>query len=177
MEGQRIDSKLMLFTVVLVLITLLLLNYLFENNSKKGVWDYNTITTAEYLIYSGDKVEDRQLYYNVEQIIKEYIASYEKVDSNEKTYIDYYKYLSKDYKKILTKKEYKEKAETFFNKFKTTYSSGYQNIDKNNILKELYKLDNNVFIGKVQSDYSENYGYIAVLLNEKTVQYEIIWIE
>ena len=83
MEGQRIDSKLMLFTVVLVLITLLLLNYLFKNNSKEKIWDYNNITTAEDIIYIGNKVEDRKIYYNIEQIVKDYITSYEVVDENE----------------------------------------------------------------------------------------------
>lgn len=177
MEGKRIDSKLMLFTVVLVLITLLLLNYLFKNNSKEKIWDYNNITTAEDIIYIGNKVEDRKIYYNIEQIVKDYITSYEVVDKNEKTYVDYYKYLSEDYKKVLNKKEYKKVAEHFFDKLKTTYSSGYKKIEKNNILKELFKLDNNLYLGKVQSDYSENYGYIAILFNEKSFQYEIVWIE
>lgn len=177
MEGQRIDSKLMLFTVVLVLITLLLLNYLFENNSKKGVWDYNEITTAESIIYQGERVVDRETYYTIEQIIRDYINSYEVYGDDTLTYKDYYNYLSKEYKKKINQKEYEVKAEDFFNKLKIIYNTGYEMIDNTNILKDLYKLDNNVYVGKVQSDYSNSYGYIAIQLNEQSLDYQILWIE
>ena len=177
MEGQRIDSKLMLFTVVLVLITLLLLNYLFENNSKKGVWDYKETTTAASVMYQGEKVEDREVYYTVEQIIRDYINSYDAYGDDAFTYKDYYNYLSKEYKKNISKKEYEVKAEEFFNKLKIKYNTGYEMIDNTNILKDLYKLDNNVYVGKVQSDYSDSYGYIAIQFNQQSLDYQILWIE
>lgn len=172
MEGRKVDSKLLLFTLILVLIVLLLLNFLFNNNRDDGIWNYKEIVTGAQLIYSGTEVTDREIYYTLENIIKDYINSYV-TDSEELSYKDYYKYLTENYKKHLNKKEYYEVAQTFLNKFLVNTGS----MNTNQILKHVYELENNVYLCELVSNTTKQTAYIAIQLNTSQLIYNIVYVE
>lgn len=179
MEGKRVDSKLLLFTLVLVLITLLLLNYLLNNSRSNGIWDYDNLESAEDVMYQGERITDRETYYALETIIYDYLDSYI-VDSSDKeniTYEDYYNFLTKSYKKHLSKKEYKEVAERFLNKFYINMDSDYEAMYKYQLLKEIYLLDENVYVCKLESKRNNETGYIALKVDEAKRAFNIVYIE
>ena len=179
MEGKRVDSKLLLFTLVLVLITLLLLNFLLKGNKVNDVWDYKKIKSAQDVIYLGQRTEDRQIYYTLEEVISEYLDSYL---SKDLTYKDYYQFLRSDYKKHLGRGKYLKVAENFMNKFNTFIDEDYQSMEKTDIIKSIYEFNDNVYMCRLQSNRSEEYdemeeGYIAVQLSSRDNMYYIVYIE
>ena len=109
MGRKKIDSKFMLFALVLILIILLLLNWLLGNNTNKGVWDYDKINSASELIYLGEKIKDRSTYYTLEGIVANYLNSFLVGESENQegtlNYTQYYEYLTEEYRKHLNQKE------------------------------------------------------------------------
>lgn len=179
MEGKRVDSKLTLFTLVLVLIALLLLNYLLSNSRDNGIWDYDKITSLKDIMYQGEKVTDRETYYVLETIIYDYLDSYI-VDSSDKdniTYEDYYNFLTENYRKHLNKKGYKEVAGEFLNKFYINMDSDYEAMYKYQLLKEIYLLDENVYVCKLQSKRNNETAYIALRVDKAQMTFNIVYIE
>lgn len=179
MEGKRVDSKLLLFTLVLVLITLLLLNYLFDKNRDKGIWDYKEITSATDVMYFGEKVTDREIYYTLESIINQYLDSYINVndDKDKIMYEDYYNYLTENYKKHLSKKEYKEVAENFLNKFYININSDYEAMYTYQILKDIYEFENSIYLCRLESKRNGEIGYIALQIDQSQLAFNIVYIE
>lgn len=179
MEGKRVDSKLLLFTLVLVLIALLLLNYLFEGNRTDEVWNYKKITTATDVIYLGEKVTDRTTYYTLETIVNQYLDSYiNRYNDEEKVmYEDYYNYLTDNYKKHLSKSKYKEVAKKFLNKFYVNINSDYETMYTHQILKDIYAFDNNIYLCKLESKRNSEIGYIAFQISESELAFNIVYIE
>lgn len=187
MEEKRIDSKLILFTLVLVLITLLLLNHFLEGKSSDEIWDYDNITTAEDIINLGERVEDRDTYYILEEIVTNYLYSYnqlynENTDTEQASlsYEDYYKYLNPLYKKHLNKSEYNEVAKKFLEKF-CVYSeseveiSDYMDVYK--VIRNIYSFDGDVYLCECRSDFINKTGYFAVKLQTRDNSYNIMYIE
>ena len=179
MEGKRVDSKLLLFTLVLVLITLLLLNFLFEGNRTDSVWNYKEITTATDVMYLGEKVTDREIYYTLETIINQYLDSYIKPKTNEDKvmYEDYYDYLTENYRKYLSKREYKQVAEKFLNKFYININSDYEAMYTYQLLKDIYAFENNVYLCKLVSKRNNEVGYIAFQISQSELAFNIVYIE
>ena len=179
MESKKIDSKLLLVTLVLVLIALLLLNKLMESNRTDEIWNYKEITTAANITYLGERITDREIYYTLENIINQYLDSYiNKYNDEDKiTYKDYYNYLSENYKKYLSQKEYLAVAEKFLNKFYINIESDYESMYKYQILKQIYKFDNNVYLCKLECKRNGEVGYIAFQINESELIFNIMYIE
>jgi len=169
----------LLFALVLVLITLLLLNYLFEGNRKDEIWNYKEITTATDIIYLGEEVTDRHTYYTLEAIINQYLDSYINPynDEDKMMYEDYYNCLSKYYKKHLSKRKYKQVAEKFLNKFYINMNSDYEAMYTYQLLKAVYAFENNVYLCKLESKRNNEVGYIAFQVNESEFAFNIVYIE
>lgn len=178
MEGKRVDSKFLLFTLVLVLITLLLLNWFLGNIDNDRIWDYKEITSVLDVMYSGTRITDRETYYTLESIVNQYLNSYINVYNEDKImYEDYYDYLTEDYKKHLTKKEYIKVAQKFLNKFYININSDYESMDTNQVLKNIYELNNSVYICELESSRNSEVGYIAFQVNKTGRNFNIVYIE
>lgn len=179
MEGKRVDSKLLLFTLVLVLIALLLLNNFLEGNRKDEVWNYAKITSATDVMYLGKRVTDRNIYYTLENIVNQYLNSYINTedDQDKIMYEDYYNYLTDYYKKHLNKKEYKQVAENFLNKFYININSDYEAMYTYQLIKDIYAFDNNVYLCKLVSKRNNEIGYMAFRVNEAELAFNIVYIE
>lgn len=178
MEGKKVDPKLMLFTLILVLIVLLLFNFLLEKNRTDEIWNYKEITTAEDIMYQGKRVTDRETFYTLEKIITQYLNSYINVYNEDKImYEDYYQFLTKNYKNYLSKKEYKQVAEKFLNKFYINIDSDYIAMDTTRVVKRIYELDNSVYVCMLEGNKSKETGYIAIQLNTTEAIFNIVYIE
>ena len=181
MEGNKVNSKLLLLTLVLVLIVLLILNYVLSNLRSDNIWNYRKITSAEDIMYQGTVVSDRTVYYNLESIIKKYIDSYipELSDYPELSYKDYYKHLTDNYKKYLSKKKYNEVAEKFLKKFYCEVEpfEGYSYMDSTTVIKGIREFDNNIYLCELESETNKITGYIAIQMDLDLGSYYIVYIE
>ncbi len=186
MEGGKVNSKLLLFTLILVLIVLLLLNYFFNKSKVDGVWDYKDLGGIQTVMYLGEKTYDRDTYYNLEEIVKQYLNSYvdtysQDINSSDKlNYKEYYKYLTDSYKNYLSKAEYEKVAETFLKKFYINASSEYEVMDymeDTNVIKNIYEYDNDTYLCELKSSQNGSVGYLAVRVNMQDNQFYIVYIE
>ena len=176
MEGKRVDSKLLLITLILVLITLLLLNNFLKKGRTEELWDYSSNNSASIIMYLGEKVTDRETYYTLENIVNQYLDSYIDDGSKEKMlYDDYYDCLTDGYKKFLGRKKYKEVAKNFLERFYININSNYETMYKQKIIKGIYKFDNNVYLCQLQRKNKDS--YIAFQLNELNESFNIVYIE
>lgn len=183
MEKEKVNTKLLLFTLVLVLIVLLIFNYLLKNNSTDSVWNYKELTSGTDIIYLGKKIEDRQIYYNLEKIVTEYVNSY--LPEGEQaikdvTYEDYYDALSEKYKNYLGKNKYYEVAQKFLKKFYINVTSDYETMeymDTERIIKNIYVFENYVYLCELETSDGKNTGYIAIQMNTENNSYCIMYIE
>ena len=175
MQEKKVDSKIMLFALILVLITLFLLNRLFESNRYEGVWNYKKITSAKSLIFEGEEFTNRETYYVLEEIVNQYLDSYiSKNDNENKGYEEYYKYLTKSYKNYLSKNKYKQVAETFFNKF---YDETTNTMYTSQLITAVYKYDNDIYLCKLENKTNNEIGYIALKVSEYQQAFNIVYIE
>lgn len=173
MEEKKVNSKLVLFTSILVLICLLLLNYFLSNNEDVGIWDYDNLTSGYSIMYSGEKVTDREVYYTLETVIQDYMKSYVKDTDNSDvvTYKDYYNSLSDNYKKHLGKNGYYEVAENFFTKFfskKLDYET-MQYFGNKHVIKNVYEVENSVYLCELETSNSEEAFIALQLLTDNTI--------
>lgn len=184
MERKKIDSKFMLFALVLILIILLLLNWLLGNNTNNGVWDYEKINSASELIYLGEKIEDRSTYYTLEGIVANYLNSFLVGESENQegtlNYTQYYEYLTEAYRKHLNQKEYNNVANKFLSKFYVNAKSEYEAMeymDTNKIIKNIYLFEDNIYLCELRGSQTGNKGYIAFALKENDNIYKLVYIE
>lgn len=184
MERKKIDSKIMLLALVLILIVLLLLNWLLGKNTYNGVWDYKNIDSASELIYLGEKVKDRSTYYTLEGIVEDYLNSFlVKVGQNQEgtlNYTEYYDYLTELYRKHLNQEEYNSVAHKFLSKFYVNAKSEYETMeymDTENVIKNIYLFDDNIYLCELRSSSTGNSGYIAFALKENDNIYKLVYIE
>lgn len=175
MERKKVNSKLLLITLTLVLIALFLLNYFFSEKRAEGFWDYNNLESANIIRHLGNKVTDREIYYTLEEIVNQYLDSYIEKDEEKMNYMDYYNSLTDSYKKYLGRKKYKEAAENLLNKFYININSDYISMYKNKVLKKAYAFDNNIYLCELSRNNEE--AYIAFQLDEGQTAFKIAYVE
>lgn len=182
MGGNRVNTKLLLVTLILGLIALLLLNYFFKNNRVDGVWNYAKIDKVNTIINQGERTNDREVYYNMESIIKQYMNSYliDESEEDNMNYMDYYNYLTDYYKTYLSKSEYKEVADNFFSKFYVQTESQYERttfMDVEGIIQSIYEYADNTYLCELKSSYNNTIGYFAARINIQENQFYIVYVE
>ena len=176
MEGKKVDSKLLLITLILVLICLLLLNTLLKKGRTDEFWNYDEIESASLLMYLGEKVTDREMYYTLENIVNQYLNSYiDNGDEEKELYDEYYNYLTESYRDYLSKRGYKKVAKNFLDKFYINIDSNYETMYTHQILKGICKFDNDIYL--CQLERKNEKSYIAFQLNESQNAFKIVYIE
>lgn len=157
------------------------------SSNKEKTWDYSTNKISYEIISSGKLIYDRQTYWQLDDIIFQYVNSYiYNQDENTKKiakapYKEYYNALTKDYKKVLNKNEYVNKSEMFFNKIllETESPSGFYEENKNRISKVLL-YDNNMYLCEIEG-LDKNFPivncYIGIKLDSSSNKFSIFYIE
>ena len=178
MKFDDLTTKQKIGILLLVLITLIVLNYFMKNirdssNTKKI--DYKT-ATGEQILYSSTEVFDRKIYLSLEQVISEYISSYYQTETKD-NYKKYYSMLSKKYKSFLGKGKYEKKAEAFLDKFKHVGEITKQvYMEKDNVLNTVAEYDTNKYICQLKNDLGD-IAYIGIELDYKTKNAYIFYLE
>lgn len=189
MENLNMSNKTLLLVLSIILVLFIIINYLI-NNLEEAEYDYESLS-ASTLMYQGEEIKDRKIYYTLEGIIKKYLSSYYGIDSNgneiyleeepEYNYQEYYEALTEDYKNYLGKKGYTEVAEKFLNKFYIqgggSEIEGHNYMYTYNIIKQIYKIDQNTYICELYSYINNKYGYIGIVINPNIQEYRIFILE
>lgn len=186
---KQLDRK-KLFLLILIVIILVLFGAteFMKKASKEGMtWNCAKVTSAKDIIPSGELIYDRVIYWQLKQIIDQYANSY-MYNQDEETkkiakapYEDYYGVLTKDYKKLLNKNKYMEKAKVFFDKMvlETDSPSGFYEENANRISRVLL-YDDNMYLCEIEGT-DENFpdfkAYIGIKLDNTKNKFSIFYIE
>lgn len=176
------QMKKLLFIIIIVIILLILvwIFRIFRNNSdiKKHalVKDYNSVSSYVYFSTQGNITYDRQIYWDLNDIISEYINSV-RYTTNEAafTLANYYEALTPEYKLHLGEIGYNNLSNSFIEKFKIN-SAEEGNYKTHNIINEIYELPNNMYLCELNGT-SDNKAYIGIVLYKNNKTFEIFYIE
>ncbi len=175
----NITSKQRLILVITALILLLIVFYLLKNITKtsEGI-DYKKTDITDLLIFSST-VKDRDIYWNLDGIVTEFISSYKSVtnkDIKETKY--YYNALDPDYKKYLGKKKYNEIANNLINKVMGENRDEFSSLPTP-LITSLNKLNNydNAYICELSTSNVNDSAYIGIILDTDKKKYNIFYID
>lgn len=183
---KRLDKNIKQI-IILSIITLILFTgtIILKNmtSNKTFQWDYDNIISAEEVLSNGEIITDRNLYWNLKEIIYTYISTMQddeldeiNSDNEKVTYLDYYGVLSKKYKKHLNKSDYENIANIFINKFLEEDHLGYKYVS-DFIIQDIYKYDDNMYLCVLLEEYTQVKGYIGIQLDREQSKFSIFYIE
>lgn len=171
---------LSIIVIVLFIGTVILKNI---NKEEQFKWNYNNITSAKNVLKNGNEIRNRTLYWQLKEIISDFLITSEDEEitdahaNQEKTdYMEYYEVLSEKYKKHLSKNEFKQKADMFFNKFLLEDHLGYKYVG-NFIIQKIYKYNDNMYLCVLIEEYNQEIGYIGIELDEDKSNFRIFYME
>lgn len=184
------NSEKLALGIILLVLMMIIMSVINNINieEKIGYSDFN----IEEVITESVNINDRQKYFDLYEIISNYLSSYNleinalssNIDYDKIKYTrdEYYLTLTEEYKKEISKKEYMQISEKFCKKFlKSNTYSEYVSVDKN-IIKKIYKLSSkkygeNMYICELNSNVDNELAYIGIYLNQKQKKYNIFYID
>lgn len=170
---------LSLIVIVLFVGTTILKNI---PNKTTFVWNYKKIESAKNVLAYGNINKDRYLYWNLKDIIYNYLSTMQdsEIDETENDikadYKQYYDILTEKYKKHLNEKEYEEKAINFILCFLEEDHLGYKYVG-DFVIKKIYEYDDNMYLCIVSNDVLTEDRYIGIKLDENKPKFSIFYIE
>lgn len=185
MMEKKEQSKLILFISVLILITLVIIVNFLRNKDNQDIWNYKNIKGYK-LVVEGEETTDRIIYWTLNDIIRSYILSYDKFANmsdlsyeleNQTSYKDYYKALSKEYRKFLSYNEYLKVSKNFFEKFEVNTKQEMPTLDIDNIIRNIYYYNENTYMCELYCEPNDKTAYIVIRLEEKNNNFWITYIE
>lgn len=161
---------------ILLLLLILISNVISGLGDSKAI-DYKNATSLTFLISSVEE-NDRNTYWILNDIITDYIISYQYDNSIGMSYKDYYDALTPEYKKYLGSGKYNSLSKRFLEKFKVT-SSTEETMKTFDVIDTVYKdlNDQNRYICKLKTSKEDTEAYIGIILNVKNNTYNIFYIE
>lgn len=181
LKNMSQKQKLVFFVIIaIILIIFTWILSIFRDNydvqKNAIVNNYENINSYTYFSLQGTITNDRQVYWNLNDIIASYInsASYKNEDA-EFSLKSYYDALTTEYKWHLGESGYISLANTFVNKFKieNEYITNYKT---SNIITDIYELTNNMYLCDL-TGVNEQKAYIGIILNKNSKTFEIFYIE
>lgn len=180
------DKTLKQIIILSIIVLLLFIGTVLLKNmtaDKKFKWDYGKITFASEILNQGKKINDRNLYWHLKEIINNFLLTMqdeedENIHSEEtkKDYLEYYDVLSKEYKKQLNKDEYEKLAITFINKFLVENHLGYKYVS-DYVIDDIYQYDDSMYLCVIVEKYTQVRGYIGIKMNEEQHKFSVFYIE
>ena len=175
---DNITQKQRLILVITSLILLLIVFYLLKNITKPSEGINYKKTDITDLLISSSTIKDRDIYWNLDEIVTEFISSY-KVGTNKNINGTSYYYNSLDpyYKKYLGKKKYNEIANNLINKVMGENRDDFSSLPTPLITK-LNKLNNydNAYICELSTSNTNDSAYIGIILDTDKKRYNIFYI-
>lgn len=167
---ERFTKRQKIIFLITALVALIFLSSLFGYLSRKSdekVIDYKS-ANGENIIADSAITYDKIKFYELQDIITKFINSYLENDEDNTNYKNYYKTLTDEYKKYLSKSKYYEVTKNLCNKFVVTDSVDITKMMRTNgILKSVYVYDTDKYICKLQGN-NEEVSYIGIKLIENT---------
>lgn len=181
MEEIDKNKKLYILLGLLLIVIFIVATNLIKKNLNAEI-DYNSDNVVADLLKSATITYDREVYYIMEDIITNYIYSYDPFDieSVNSSYEDYYDVLEETYKSKLGKNKYKEVAQEFFKNVEvenTSAMDSHTNYITTNVIRRIYDLGNDSYLCLVGLLNSEENGYIGITINPTKNTYEIFYLE
>lgn len=175
-ENTSPTQKLLL--IVMLLILLAACFYGFRSlTSNKGIIDYK-IADSNYFIFNSEETTDRDVYWNLEEILSKYLGSYQSEYNNEVENVEYYyNSLDNNYKKFLGKKKYIEISNNIIQKMVGDTKEGMVSLPAQ-IIKNVYKvnIDNNMYLCKLNTLDENDNAHVGIILNTERKEYSIFYI-
>lgn len=176
------QEKLILAISILILIVIAtsVIRVIFD--SSKNI-NYKK-QTIEDIYDEGQIIEDRNVYWPLNNIIAAFIGSYQSeianVNNIQSSYTreDFYNTLSDEYKKVLSKRKYLEKSKEMFDKFIINNTT----VKQNDYIEQIRMLDskkysNDMYIVKLKTVAENSSSYIGIRLIPNIKKYSIFYLE
>ena len=179
---KNIKQLIMLIIIVLVFVigTSFLKNM---SNINYYRWNYKKINSAEDVLDKGKVISDRKLYWQLKDIIYNFLYTMEDTNFYDKnynqeniTYLDYYKVLTKKYQRQMNEDIYKEKASEFINRFMLEDHLEHKQVS-DFVIDCIYKYNDDMYLCLVYSEGNNRSGYIGIKLSQADSIFEIFYIE
>lgn len=185
---DKLSTVQKIYLSIIILIIFIVGTKLFEYiRDNKDSIDYKSANIDTFLS-SAEENYDRQVYWNLNDIIKKFVLSYqtiEKLDDsllveyNYKGYSldEYYKALDANYQKYLGKSGYIKLAKQMLSKFAAKNENGIV-IHADKIIEKMYKLyDEDMYICKLNTVEDSQVSYIVIKLDIEKKNYSIFYLE
>ena len=149
-KNLSLIRKIILYFIVLVIIFILswilkIININKKLERKAIVNNYNEIKDYTHFIYQGTTTNDRQLYWDLNDIITKYITSSMYEQNNvEFSLEEYFDALTDEYKNYLGKNKYTEISKGFIEKF-VIHGAQELNYKTQNIIQNIYDINNDMY--------------------------------
>ncbi len=188
-DFERLNSKQKLIFLLIILILLVVIaSTLMKLRFGNEVIDYKNKNVYSFIIESKQD-KDRNTYWTLNNIIIDFLDSYQTVEKLDTSALieykytgysleEYYKVLDSDYKKFLGKNKYMEISKNMMSKMVTKNENGYV-LNTENIIKKIYKLNNyeNAYICELNTVDKASSAYIGIILDADQGIYSIFYIE
>lgn len=175
----NINPKQRLILIITILLLLIVIFGILKSVTKKseGI-DYKNINTDDLIIESSLN-NDRDVYWNLNKIVYEFINTYQSKFTKEVKEVGYYyNALDPNYRKYLGKGKYMDKANNLITKVVGEEKNVFSLIPEP-LVTSVYKMDNydSAYICELSTQNKSNDAYIGIILDTEKKKYNIFYID
>lgn len=182
MEIEEKSKRLYILAGVLLIIALAVAVNFMRNNLNQKI-NYNSDNVVADLLKSATVTYDRAIYYTLEDIIVNYIYSFDPESfylEDQIGYEEYYEVLDETYRSKLGKAKYMETAKNFLKCVARINSSDMDSMTEyvtSNIIRTIYDLGEDKYLCLVGIENGTKFGYIGIKLDTANTTYNIFYLE
>lgn len=175
----NINPKQRLILIITILLLLIVIFGILKSVTKKneGI-DYKN-TNIDDLIIESTSNNDRDVYWNLNEIVYKFINTYQSKFTKEVKDVEYYyNALDPNYRKYLGKGKYLDKANTLITKVIGEEKDVFTLIPEP-LITSVYKMDNydNAYICQLSTQNESDNAYIGIILDTEIKKYNIFYID
>lgn len=175
---DNITQKQRLVLVITFLLVLVILFYILRavTTKNEGI-DYKNTETIDFII-NATEINDRNVYWNINEIISQFINSYQSSYNKEIKDLDYYySALDPNYKKFLGKKEYLEISNNVITKVVGENKDVFSMLPEP-LITSIYRLNDydNAYLCELSTTNENEEAYIGIILDTDHNKYNIFYI-
>ena len=176
---DNINPKQRLVLIITILLLLIIIFGILKSVTKEseGI-DYKNTNINDLIIESSSN-NDRDVYWNLNKIVYDFINTYHsEYTKGVKNVEYYYNALDPNYKKYIRKKKYTEISNNLINKVIGGKKDQSLSVPEP-LIKTVYKMDNydNAYICELSTQNENDNAYIGIILDTKNKKYNIFYID
>lgn len=174
----NITSKQRLVLLITFLVLIVIVFYFLKDitSEREGI-DYKNTEVID-LLTSSYEINERDVYWNLDKIISEFIYSYKSEFNDQINDLEYYYgALDPNYKKFLRKKKYIEISNNLITKVLGENKDMFATLSSD-FITSVYRLDeyDNAYLCKLKTVNSTEEAYIGIVLDTEHKKYNIFYI-